>query len=90
MINRRNVLQGMAAGVGAAFGSTVMITIPPLMVLIVFQSAIGDVGILMMAVLIAGFVAWELRSDHPMLDPRLFRQREFALGSTAIASRSCP
>ncbi len=35
--------------------SDVMITIPPLMVLIVFQSAIGDVGILMMAVLIAGF-----------------------------------
>ncbi|MGR3541911.1 MAG: ABC transporter permease [Hasllibacter sp.] len=38
--------------------SDVMITIPPLMVLIVFQSAIGDVGIVMMALLIAGFV-WQ-------------------------------
>ena len=27
------------------------------------------------AVALAGFVAWELRSDHPMLDIRLFRNR---------------
>ena len=30
------------------------------------------------AVALAGFVAWELRSDHPMLDIRLFRHRGFA------------
>ncbi len=30
------------------------------------------------AVALAGFLAWELRSDHPMLDIRLFRQRGFA------------
>jgi EmrB/QacA subfamily drug resistance transporter len=29
------------------------------------------------AVALAGFVAWELRSDHPMLDLRLFRHRGF-------------
>ncbi len=38
--------------------SDVMITIPPLMVLIVFQAALGDVGIVMMALLISGFV-WQ-------------------------------
>ena len=30
------------------------------------------------AVALATFLAWELRSDHPMLDIRLFRQRGFA------------
>ncbi len=30
------------------------------------------------AVALIGFVAWELRSDHPMLDIRLFRNRGFA------------
>jgi EmrB/QacA subfamily drug resistance transporter len=30
------------------------------------------------AMALAGFVAWELRSDHPMLDIRLFRRRGFA------------
>ena len=30
------------------------------------------------AVALAGFTAWELRSDHPMLDIRLFRNRGFA------------
>ena len=38
--------------------SDVMITIPPLMVLIVFQSALGDIGLVLMALLIAGFV-WQ-------------------------------
>ncbi len=36
----------------------VMITIPPLMVLIVFQTSIGEVGILMMGVLLSGFM-WQ-------------------------------
>ncbi|MEM1388252.1 MAG: ABC transporter permease [Pseudomonadota bacterium] len=38
--------------------SDVMITIPPLLILVVFQSAYGDVSLLMMSVLIAGFV-WQ-------------------------------
>jgi EmrB/QacA subfamily drug resistance transporter len=29
-------------------------------------------------VALGGFIAWELRSDHPMLDIRLFRNRAFA------------
>ncbi|MEO1247348.1 MAG: ABC transporter permease [Pseudomonadota bacterium] len=36
----------------------VMITIPPLMVLIVFQTSIGEVGIVMMGVLLSGFM-WQ-------------------------------
>lgn len=33
---------------------------------------------------IIAFVLWELRVDHPLLDPRLFRNRMFAAGSIAI------
>ena len=36
----------------------VMITIPPLLILVVFQAAFGDVGLTTMALLIAGFV-WQ-------------------------------
>ncbi|MCC1491447.1 ABC transporter permease [Cognatishimia sp. F0-27] len=39
-------------------GADVMITIPPLLILVVFQSAFGDVTLTMMALLIAGFV-WQ-------------------------------
>src|SRR3954454_5310771 len=35
------------------------------------------------ALLIAGFVAWELRTEHPMLPMRFFRDRTFALANTA-------
>lgn len=36
-------------------------------------------------VVLAAFVAWELRSDHPMLDVRLFRNRAFAaVNATAL------
>ena len=38
--------------------SDVMITIPPLLILVVFQSAFGDVSLTLMALLIAGFV-WQ-------------------------------
>ena len=38
--------------------SDVMITIPPLLILVVFQAAYGDVSLTMMALLIAGFV-WQ-------------------------------
>ncbi len=34
--------------------------------------------------LLAAFVWWELRCDHPMLDVRLFRNRSFAIGSSTI------
>jgi len=31
-----------------------------------------------------GFVMWELKAKHPMLDPRLFRLRGFGMGSLSI------
>jgi EmrB/QacA subfamily drug resistance transporter len=36
------------------------------------------------AMLLAGFVWWELQADHPLLDPRLFRHAGFATGSASI------
>ena len=36
------------------------------------------------AILLACFVAWELRNPDPMLDVRLFRNRSFAVGSGTI------
>ncbi|MEM7720896.1 MAG: ABC transporter permease [Pseudomonadota bacterium] len=39
-------------------GSDVMITIPPLLILVVFQAAYGDISLTMMAILIACFV-WQ-------------------------------
>jgi EmrB/QacA subfamily drug resistance transporter len=38
------------------------------------------------AAALIGFVLWELRSSHPMLDPRFFRQRRFSLGSLTITA----
>jgi EmrB/QacA subfamily drug resistance transporter len=35
------------------------------------------------AVLVAAFVAWELRTEHPMLPMRFFRNRTFALANIA-------
>jgi EmrB/QacA subfamily drug resistance transporter len=35
-------------------------------------------------VLTVAFVMWELRTDHPLLDPRLFRFRGFSTGSSAL------
>ena len=32
----------------------------------------------------AAFIAWELKAEHPMLDPRLFRLRGFGMGSLSI------
>jgi Na+/melibiose symporter-like transporter len=43
-----------------------------------------------MGALVAGvvlatlFVLWELRAEHPLLDPRLFRYRGFAVGSASL------
>jgi EmrB/QacA subfamily drug resistance transporter len=36
------------------------------------------------AAILAAFVAWELRSTHPMLDVRLFRNRRFSAASGSI------
>jgi len=36
------------------------------------------------AVLAVAFVVWELRIEHPLLDPRLFRYRGFAVGSASL------
>jgi EmrB/QacA subfamily drug resistance transporter len=36
------------------------------------------------AVLATSFVGWELRAAHPLLDPRLFRYRGFAVGSGSL------
>jgi EmrB/QacA subfamily drug resistance transporter len=33
---------------------------------------------------LVGFVLWELRIDHPVLDPRLFRLRGFGTGSAGL------
>lgn len=41
-------------------------------------------GFLAALVGLGGFVLWELRTDHPLLDPRFFRHREFSMGSFAI------
>jgi EmrB/QacA subfamily drug resistance transporter len=37
------------------------------------------------AAVLAAFVAWEMRTAHPMLDVRLFRNRRFSAASGAIA-----
>jgi EmrB/QacA subfamily drug resistance transporter len=41
-------------------------------------------GLAASVVLLAGFVAWELHADEPLLDPRLFRHRAFAAGTLSI------
>ncbi len=41
-------------------------------------------GIAAGLVALAGFVAYELRQRHPLLDPRLFRNRRLAAGSLSI------
>jgi predicted MFS family arabinose efflux permease len=38
------------------------------------------------AVLMVGFVVWELRVEHPMLPVRIFRNRRFTAASAAITS----
>lgn len=40
--------------------------------------------LLVAIVFLTAFVLWELNSDHPMLDVRLFRIRSFAIGSSTI------
>jgi EmrB/QacA subfamily drug resistance transporter len=49
-------------------------------------SAIVVGGFIAAAVLLTLFVLWELRTDHPMLDPHYFRNRRFSLGSLTISA----
>ncbi|WP_063836065.1 MFS transporter [Actinacidiphila yeochonensis] len=41
-------------------------------------------GIVLGLAVLAGFTLWELRREHPLLDPRLFRNRRFAAGSVSV------
>jgi EmrB/QacA subfamily drug resistance transporter len=42
------------------------------------------IGLVLALALIAGFVVWELRQPHPLLNPRIFRQRSLSAGSMSI------
>lgn len=48
----------------------------------------GDSGVVIALVIgaasLLAFVVWELRSIHPLLDPRVFKNRAFAAGSLSI------
>ncbi len=41
-------------------------------------------GFIVGAVLLAAFVAWEMRSDHPMLEVRFFRNPRFSAANIAV------
>jgi EmrB/QacA subfamily drug resistance transporter len=41
-------------------------------------------GLALALLLLTGFVVWELRQAHPLLNPRIFRQRSLSAGSTSI------
>lgn len=41
-------------------------------------------GLVVGVILATGFVFWELRTERPLLDPRLFRHRGFATGSASM------
>jgi Na+/melibiose symporter-like transporter len=41
-------------------------------------------GLAVGALLLAGFMVWELRQERPLLDPRYFRKRPFAAGTLSI------
>jgi len=45
------------------------------------------IGFAVGAVVLAGFVAWELRAANPLLDPRLFRVRGFAAGTLTVTAQ---
>jgi EmrB/QacA subfamily drug resistance transporter len=49
-----------------------------------WTSAVTISGLILAVLGIAAFVTWELRAKEPLLDPRLFRIRGFATGSTSM------
>jgi len=42
------------------------------------------IGLILALVLLATFILWELHQPHPLLDPRIFRNRQLATGSMSI------
>jgi EmrB/QacA subfamily drug resistance transporter len=50
-----------------------------------WASARTTVGFALTAGLVAAFVAWEQRTQHPMLDVRLFRNLRFTAASASVA-----
>jgi EmrB/QacA subfamily drug resistance transporter len=41
-------------------------------------------GIAVAIAVLLGFIGWELRQEHPLIDPRVFRDRRLTAGSTSI------
>jgi EmrB/QacA subfamily drug resistance transporter len=41
-------------------------------------------GLVLGFALLAAFILWELRQEHPLLDPRVFRNRSLSVGSMSI------
>jgi EmrB/QacA subfamily drug resistance transporter len=41
-------------------------------------------GLILGFMLLAAFILWELRQEHPLLDPRVFRKRALSVGSMSI------
>ena len=52
-----------------------------------WTSAATLVGIGLGVVVLLGFLAWELRTNDPLLDPRLFRLRGFSAGTLSITAQ---
>ncbi|PBC49027.1 MFS transporter [Rhodococcus sp. ACS1] len=50
-----------------------------------WTSAVTVGAVALSIAVLTGFVFWELRTDHPVLDLRLFRNRRFSLPALAIA-----
>jgi EmrB/QacA subfamily drug resistance transporter len=51
-----------------------------------WSSTRATTGFVTAAVILAGFAAWERRSDHPMLDVSVFANRRFSGGSLAVTA----
>ncbi|MUN37024.1 MFS transporter [Actinomadura litoris] len=49
-----------------------------------WTSARTLLGLAVAVLVLAGFVAWELRRPNPLLDPRLFRVRAFSAGALSL------
>jgi EmrB/QacA subfamily drug resistance transporter len=49
-----------------------------------WSSPVTVIGLALGVVLGVAFVLWELRTEHPLLDPRLFKIRGFATGSASM------
>jgi MFS family permease len=80
---RLDVFGGIIAAVGLGVLVTSLIEAPEagwLAARTLFGLGVG-------LVILAGFVVWELRRCHPLLDPRLFRHRGFASGMLSLTTQ---